>query len=301
MSGWLLRHWVALRQTVRLLARAPVSTLFNTAVIGVALAMPVGLHLLVDSLHRIAARLPATPEISVFMALDSTSAQIKEIRGRLEQIDTVGMVRFVSRENALDSMRRSSALAGVLDALPENPLPDAFVLRLEGASAHRLTAIAKELEGWSGVDRVQVDSAWAHKVEAALRVGRGSLLLLGGLLGCAMLAVTFNTIRLQLLTRQDEIALALLIGATHGFVRRPFLYHGLLQGVLGGGVALLIVHVGGRTLNQLLADAAIAFDAPLALAALDPADALAVLAFSSGLGWSGAWLSATRHLRRHAN
>ena len=136
-----------------------------------------------------------------------------------------------------------------------------------------------------------------RRVAAALKVGRLSVLVLAALLCVALLAVTFNTIRLQILTQRDEIEVSKLLGATDGTIRRPFYYYGALLGLLGGAAAALMVWGAITVMNAGVADLARTYASGFSLHMLDAADLATILGFAAALGWLGAWLSATRHLR----
>ncbi len=121
------------------------------------------------------------------------------------------------------------------------PLPDAFVLET-GSSAAELEKLEPQLKALPKVSYVQLDSAWVRRLESLLQIGRTAVLILATLLAAGLVAVTFNTIRLQILTQKDEIEVSKLIGATDAFIRRPFFYLGLVQGAMGGLAALAIVY-----------------------------------------------------------
>ncbi len=178
-----------------------------------------------------------------------------------------------------------------------NPLPDAFVATVEDNRPEWLESLRVEAGGWPKVEHVQLDSEWARRLDAALRVGRTLTLLLAALLACALVAVTFNTIRLQILTRREEIEVSKLIGATKPFIRRPFLYFGAIQGLAGGLTAWLVV-AAGRVDPEPGPGCAGASSTPPpgGFGRCRLPDAATLLAFSAGLGWLGAWLSVSRHL-----
>lgn len=301
MKTWLTQHLETLAGTVVRMLRAPLGTLFNVAVIGIALALPLGLYVVLDNAREQAGRLPARPEMSVFLALDAATADAKRVETSLRKAAGVTEVKFVSRSEALAAMRRSPELAPLLDGLPENPLPDAFVVRLADAPPERLEALREEVAKWPKVDTVQVDSAWARRLEAILRAARLGTALLAGLLAFALLTVTFNTIRLQILTRREEIEVSRLIGATNAFIRRPFLYFGTLQGLLGGAMALGIVAGGAALLAAPLQEVGRLYATELSMHLPGPGDAIAVVGFAGMLGWIGAWLSSSRHLWIQSN
>ena len=143
---------------------------------------------------------------------------------------------------------------------------------------------------------MQLDAEWAQRLDAVLNLGRIALMLLATLLAFALVAVTFNTIRLQILTQREEIEVATLIGATDAFIRRPFLYYGALLGVLGGLAACGFVWAATTVLNGALTDLSYLYGARWEVSPLAGRDALSLLAFAAGLGWLGAWLSVGRHL-----
>jgi cell division transport system permease protein len=147
------------------------------------------------------------------------------------------------------------------------------------------------------VAHVQADAAWARRLAALSNIARAAIWLLTAVLGIGLVAVTFNTIRLQILTQRAEIELSKLIGATDAFIRRPFYYLGLVQGLAGGLVALGIVAAGLALLNREVRPLADSYGSSFGFAFLPPEDALAVVLFAGLLGFVGAQLSVARHLR----
>jgi cell division transport system permease protein len=298
MKAWFWQHRDALATTLARLARTPVATLLNLGVIGAALALPVGLYVTLDNLREFARSLASDPQLSVFLALDAGKAAVEKTRARLAQHPGVREARFVPRDQALKELKASTGLGDVVDSLPQNPLPDAFVVLPRERAPEALEKLRDDLAGWPGVTHVQLDTAWARRLEAGLKVARLAVGLLATLFAFALVAVTFNTIRLQILTRREEIEVSKLIGATDTFIRRPFLYFGALQGLAGGIAAWAIIWAGVQLLNGALAELAMLYDARFALRHLGPDDSLSLLLFSAGLGWFGAWLSVSQHLAR---
>ena len=150
----------------------------------------------------------------------------------------ISAFRLVAKDRALAELKKSSGLADVIEGLPQNPLPDAFVIEATDTSPAALEALRDEIRQWPRVAHVQLDAQWARRLDAGLRFARVVAAVLGTLLGIALVAVTFNTIRLQVLTRREEIEVIKLIGATDAFIQRPFLYFGALQGLAGGAVPM---------------------------------------------------------------
>jgi cell division transport system permease protein len=206
----------------------------------------------------------------------------------------VTRVRFVPREQALRDLAAVQGMSELVAALGRNPLPDAFVVT---ASDDNLEGLAADLAKLPGVAQVQADALWARRLASLARLARTALWLLAGVLGAALIAITFNTIRLQILTQREEIEVSKLIGATDGFIRRPFYYAGLLQGLAGGALALVIVGASLALLNREVRLLAESYGSDFRFASPGRWDSLAFLLLAGLLGWLGAHLSVSRHLR----
>jgi cell division transport system permease protein len=291
---WLRQHRVALARALRKLAAQRAATLLNALVIGVALSLPAGGYALLANLQGVAQRVSFEPQLSVFLKPEARRADLEP---RLHADPRVAGLRFVPRDEALAELRVAEGLADVVAALDRNPLPDTFVLRAARHGAPALEELAAAVRALPGVAQVQVDSAWAERLAALARTGRLALAGLAALLATGLVAVTFNTIRLQILTQREEIEVSQLLGATDAFVRRPFFYLGLLQGLAGGALALAILWGGLWVLNLGVRDLARAYGSSFELAFLPWGDALAVVAFSAFLGWFGALMSVSKYLR----
>lgn len=296
MSSWLIQHWLVLLFTLRRLLSTPLASLLNIAIMGIALSLPVGVYVLLQNVQGLAVQAAGTPQISVFMARDAGKDEVAQTGKRLGQLDTIERVEFVPRNQALEQLKRSTGLADVIGGLKQNPLPDAYILHPKTADPNTLESLRDDLKKWPKVDHVQLDSAWARKLEALLGFVRLAVLILSVLLSVALVAITFNTIRLQILTKRNEIEVSRLIGATHAFIRRPFLYFGLLQGLLAGAAAWLIIALSLYLLNNSLAGLTQLYASNFTLHNLSSGDSLALLLFSGYLGWLGAWLSVAQHL-----
>lgn len=295
MSTWLRQHWQTLVLTLKRLARSPFASLLNIAVIGIALALPLGGYMLLQNLASVAGQVSSRPQISLFLERDAAQGDIAALEGRLRQIPGVRALRFISRDQALDDLKRSENLSDVVSALQTNPLPDTFVLDT-GASAAELDQLEAQLKALPKVAHVQVDSAWVKRLESLVALGRTAVLILAALLAGGLVAVIFNTIRLQILTQKDEIEVSKLIGATDAFIRRPFFHLGALLGILGGTAALGIVYLCMRILNGRILELARLYGSDFALSFFNPPDCLALIAFAAILGWLGAYMSVSRHL-----
>jgi cell division transport system permease protein len=296
MNTWLRQHRQAIAAAFGKLAAQKSAALLNALVIGIALSLPAGGYALLSSLREATQGASLEPQLSVFLRGETRGQEAEALGARLKGDARVGNVRFVPRDQALKELQATEGLAEVVAALSRNPLPDAFVVRPQVTDAALLDALAKDLRAMPGVAHVQVDSAWARRLGALAGTARLAIALLAALLAFGLVAITFNTIRLQILTQRAEIEISKLIGATDAFIRRPFFYLGALQGLAGGALALAILWGSLAALNVGVAELAASYGSAFRLAFLAPGDALAVVLFSAGLGWFGAYLSVSRYL-----
>jgi cell division transport system permease protein len=296
VKTWLRQHRQAIAAALGKIAAQRSAAVLNALVIGIALSLPAGGYTLLASMRAAGAGASLEPQLSAFLRPETKRADAEALLARLKVDARWREIRFVPREQALKELQASEGLAEVVAALNRNPLPDAFVLRPKALDAAALEALAAELRALPAVAHVQADSAWARRLGALAGIARLAIALLAALLAFGLVAITFNTIRLQILTQRAEIEISKLIGATDAFIRRPFFYLGALQGLAGGAVALAIVWGSLTALNAGVAELAASYGSSFRLAFLAAGDALAVALFSAGLGWLGAYLSVSRYL-----
>lgn len=294
------RHAQALMGALGRLARAPLATILTLLVIGLALALPAALGLLVTNAEVATGGFSQAVDMSVYLKSGETLQQAQRLARRVRTMPGVANVTVISAAQGLRDFRKYSGFGTALDALTSNPLPNVLriVPRAEASSAADLERLRRDIGAWPEVDVVQLDAQWVLRFNAMLGVLRRLVLTAAVLFGAGVLAVIGNTIRLEILNRHAEIEVTKLVGGSNAFVRRPFLYTGMLYGLGGALLAWMILEavVIGLTgpvarLAQLYGSAFI----PTGLAARQ----CGVL-FGGGvvLGWLGAWISAHHHLRR---
>lgn len=294
MNAWLNQHILALRDAARRLLAAPLSTVLSLFVIGVALALPAAGWLLIDNLQRAAGAAAGTQQISLFMTLDADRKAIDEIESRLKLV-AGGRWRYVPRDEALKKLQTGGRMADLIAGLPKNPLPDAFVVEPADTSPAAMEKLARDFAGWPKVAHVQLDAAWIKRFDAFLRIGKLAVGLLAAVFAFALVVVTVNTIRLQILAHAAEIELARLIGATEGWLRRPFAWFGALQGMLGGLFAAALLAGGQALLAGPVADLATLYGAAFSLRGPSAQLTGTLVAGGGLLGWLGALISVALH------
>lgn len=307
MSNWFRQHFFAIGDAFAQLRRAPGNYFFNILVLSMMLALPFAGVTLLENLQALTNRMAVEPEISLFLDRTASREEAKGLEKRIGQIlysdEHSYDIIFIPKEKALSSLQKKDGITDIVKTLGKNPLPDSYLIRIAGNDGDpRFTRyienIAKQLEKLPRVQKVQIDSDWLRRLAALVRVVRLCIFFLGAALGTVVIAVIFNTIRLQVLTRTEEITLTRIVGATRAYIRRPFYYTGILLGLLSGIVALCIVLLSLHLLNNVIADLARLYASDLHLSPPTPLVASALLLSSAALGWIGALFSVNRHLAR---
>jgi cell division transport system permease protein len=297
MTAWLAQHQAALASAFRRLGSTPLNTLLSLLVIGIALTLPGFGYVLLDNLRDLGRNASGVQQLSLFMTLDAGKKDVGEIESRLQRAAT-GKWRFVPKEEALKRMQTSEGMADIVASLPRNPLPDAFIIDPTNTDPAALEVLRKEIAGWPKVAHVQLDSAWVKRFDAFLRLGRLALWMLAGIFAAGLVAVTFNTIRLQVMAQAAEIEVARMIGATDAFIRRPFYYYGALQGALGGLLAATLVAGALSLLAGPVGDLAALYGGSFSLRTPGAIEVALLAGAGAFLGWLGAQLSVSLSLRK---
>ena len=294
------RHAQALLGSLGRLARQPLATLLTVLVIGIALALPAALYLAVANMRSVTRGLDDTVQLSVYFRLSTTEAEAKKAAAAIAARHGIAETKLVSPDEGLAEFQKLSGIGDALKALPDNPLP--WLLQVRPAppqdSAAAVESLAAELRKMDGVDLVEADTAWVRRLHAIEDTMQQLVLLVAAVLAAGVLAVVGNTIRLEINGRRAEIEVTKLVGGSNAFVRRPFLYSGLWQGLAGGLLAAGLVTIGLMVLEPFVARLAAAYGSSFALQGLSITEWPVVVGSGAALGFLGAWLAAAYHLRR---
>lgn len=300
MRVWLRLHAHALLEAVDRLGRQPFASGLAVLVLGIAIALPVIAAVALRSVGAAAAGLDAEPHVNVYLALSASDEDVRRVESALRSHPEAARVRFVPREQALAELKATTHLAEVLAALQGNPLPHAFTVRMRTTDPERVAAIRAEWARLPQVDQVQADFEWSRRLAGWAGFARRALGIGWVLLGAAVAFIVGHLIRLQVVTRRQEIEVSQLIGATAADVRRPFLYHGLVQGLLAGAAAVgLAAALAAWTASELQAltnSYALEFKVILP----QVSEWLGVVGAAGLLGLAGAWAAVGQELRRFA-
>ncbi len=296
MTAWLSHHKHGIGVALARFGAAPLGNVLTILALGIALSLPLGLYVLIENIQAASQRFAGEPQITVFLDVSATAADIAKVEARLKQDGRVRDFKFIPKDAALQQLKQASGLADVIDGLPQNPLPDAYVVNALDTKVSTLEALRDAMKAWPGVAQAQLDTSWAQRLEAALKLGRWLMLALGIFLGLALIAVTFNTVRLQVLIRREEIEVIKLIGATDAFIRRPFLYYGAIQGAAEALVAWAIVAGGLHFINVNLGELAQVYASVVEFHAPTVVESVLLVVGIVLVNCLGAHLSVDRHL-----
>ncbi len=298
LRNYFVRHVQVALNSLGRLYRSPLASLMTAAVIGIALALPSGLYLLTGNLQRLSTQWDGSASFSVFLHKTVSLQQTQALQNRLQQWPEIDSLQLITPDQALSEFRELSGFGEALDTLDENPLP--FVITIKPArtqaDAESVALLLEKLRTFPEVELAQLDLQWVKRFNAIVDIVRRSIWVMAALLGLAVLLITGNTIRLEIQNRRDEIAITKLIGATNGFIRRPFLYNGFWYGVMGAVVAGLLVELAFLQLHSPVRQLAGLYQSGFSLQTLSLTESLALLVAGTSLGLLGAWLAVGRHL-----
>lgn len=299
MSPLLEHHLYALFASIGALLRRPISAAMTVLVMAISLALPTALYVLLVDLSHLSDGVDLSSEATVFMTRQAGEAEVNEASQTFLAMPGVVAVTTLSPTEAWEDFKAADSFAAALDAIADNPLPHVLLVRLERTLTPAATAsLLVDLERHSLVDAAQFDMAWLIRFNALLRVAERLVMVLGGLLAVALVMIIGNTIRLDIESRRDEIEITMVLGATNAFVRRPFLYSGFWHGVLAAVVAWALIAIGVALLREPISNLAAAYEGQFRLSGLGLVEALVMLASAAAIGWIGAWLAVSRHIRR---
>jgi cell division transport system permease protein len=293
------RHTQAALGSLGRLARNPFGTLLTTLVIALALSLPLALKMLVSNARDATGNFANAVDLSIFFKLDTPIEKAQQLASSARSRADVAQADLIPADAALEEFRQHSGFGTALEALERNPLP--HVLHVQPApdasSPGDLERLREYFTAWPEVERVQIDSDWVVRFNAMLDLVRRVLALAMIALGLGIVAIVGNTVRLEIANRRAEIEIVKLIGGSNGFVRRPFLYTGVLYGIVGGLFAWGLLVAAMRVLAEPVDRLATLYGSHFALRGPTPEDVGALIVTGLLLGWLGAWLAASRHLR----
>lgn len=294
LAAWLDHHVYSLVASLGRFLGKPWASALTVGVMAVALALPLGLWLVLGNVAKFSGQVQQSREVSVFLKAEVDPARARALADELRARDDVADATLRTPEEGLQALR-AAGLGDAIDALgDDNPLPSLLVLTPAGDEA----LLAESLQALPEADLVQHDALWRQRLDGWLRFGNRVALVLALLLGFGALLVVGNTVRLDIQSRREEIGVLQHLGASDGFIRRPFLYLGAWYGLAAGLLAIGLLSVAGVALRPPLGELAASYGSRFSLSGFDPVTALLVTAGAALLGWLGAGIVTGHYLRQ---
>lgn len=294
LGTWFDHHVYSLVASFGRMLRKPWATALTIGVMAVAVTLPLGLWAALSNVERFTGTVQQSRQISLFLksdvAVDRARTLAEQLRGRADVAD----VELRTPEQGMEELRRNSGLGEAISAVDGNPLPSLLIVSPNGDE----TTLAQSLGTVPEVDVVQHDAAWRQRLDNWLRFGVRLAWVLAALLGLGALLVVGNTVRLDIQSRRDEIAVLQQLGATDGFIRRPFLYLGACYGLVAGALGLALLTAADHALRAPLLELARSYGSQFMLQGFDLPQAVAIVIASGILGWLGAGLVTGHYLRQ---
>ncbi len=279
------------REAMLTFKRAPLLSVLSVTTIAFSLFV-LGLFGLVvvnlqDALHSVEERVEIVAYILPGTPIEATAQALKDV----EAFPEVQTATYVSEEEALTRARAELVeFRDVLRELERNPLPASIEIKLKPGfrDADHVAAVAERMSGFGFVDDVRFGREWVENVDRLRGLAAAVGLVVGAAFAVVAIIIIGTTIRMAVLQRSREIAIMRLVGATDGFVRRPFLLQGAIKGLLGGAVALGLSFAAYLLINRYLLQSSF----------FTQEEAISIVAFGALIGLLGSATSVGRHLKR---
>lgn len=299
IKNYFTRHLQTLIASLGKLVEAPTASFLTILVVAITLALPAALNVMIKNALTLTGGWGGAVDFSVYLKPSIDEQEARNLAKLLGSRADIAAVEFINAEDALNAFSERSGFGEALSALNENPLPHTISVRpIPSLGAEASELLKHELANLPETDLVQLDTEWVSRFQALLRLVRRAVWLVATMLALALVVVIGNTIRLDIQNRRDEIEVMKLIGASDGFIRRPFLYTGFWYGAGGGLLALALVWGALKLLAGPVAELAGLYGSNFALSGLNSNETLIVIGTGVTLGLGGSWLASARHMRR---
>jgi cell division transport system permease protein len=297
INTWLVHNFAVLVSSFRQIIHTPLPSVMTTTVIGIALALPAGLYVLLDNVQNISGEWGGIAQISLFLKPDVNERQVHNLADKLLNHNEIANVQVIMPEEALAEYKKLSGFGDALTALETNPLPPVLVIQPTNTDTSTENLL-EYLSRLPQVDIAQFDMLWLKRLFAIVKIVQRRVLLLAILLCLAVLLVIGNTIRLAIDNRHDEIEITKLVGGTDAFIRRPFLYTGFWYGLLGSLIAWLLIQLSFWLLQSPVQQLTALYYSDFEMITLNLSSSLTLIISGSSLGFLGAWVTVGQHLKQ---
>ncbi len=244
-----------IREALAAFRRAPLLTGLSAAMVGLALFVVGLFSVAAYNLRQALATVEERVEVVAYLRDGTPDADVAEARRFLEGLDAVSDVVHVSKSDALRVARTDLPEIGDLSGdLDVNPFPASLEIRLAQGyrSSETVRSVAEDVAVYPFVEDVRFGRDWVDKLFLLRRIGAVTAMVIGGAFAVVAALIIGTALRIAIFARRDEIYIMRLVGATLGFIRRPFLVEGALTGALGGVLAVALTWLSFAVVNHYL-------------------------------------------------
>ncbi|MFO1436603.1 MAG: permease-like cell division protein FtsX [Gammaproteobacteria bacterium] len=299
VGAWLRAHRAAIGSTLQQFGRQPLSHILTIAVLATTLILPIALFVLLHNTDKLLDGWNThQARMSAYLRTSVDDAAAARIANTIAGISGVASAQLISREQALEEYRNASGFGEAIAALGANPLPATVIV--EPAPKANLQTLLAQLRALPEVESVSFDLQWVQRLQALTDLARRVFHVLAIGIAMAVLFVASNAIRIAVAQHQEEIEIYKLVGATDAYIRRPFLYAGVIYGILGALIASTIVAALIFAVQPQVRELAQLYGSNYFLTSLDWREIGFVAASAALLGLISAWLTASHHIRQIA-
>ncbi|MCT2385606.1 permease-like cell division protein FtsX [Erwinia pyrifoliae] len=299
-GGWHEQWRYAMHGSLSDMRRQPLATLLTVMVIAISLTLPSVCYMVWKNVSQAAEQWYPAPQLTVYLSKTLDDDAAENVVAQLKKEDGVDKVNYLSREEALGEFRNWSGFGGAMDMLEQNPLPAVAIItpKLNFQNSGTMDNLRDRVSKVQGIDEVKMDDSWFARLAALTGLVGQVAAMIGILMIVAVFLVIGNSVRLSIFARRDTINVQKLIGATDGFILRPFLYGGALLGFSGALLSLVLSAALLFRLESVVTQVASVFGTSFVLHGLAWDESLLLLLISAMIGWVAAWLATVQHLRR---
>ena len=297
--SWFVHHSGCLYESLLRFSRTPTSSILTTMVLAIALALPGGSYILSQNLLDLSKHWDTDTQMTLYLSQDIDDRSAALFSEQIAKDPRFRRVKFLSRAHALDEFRQMTGFQDALEHIVDNPLPAVIVITLfPNLSTQALADARIELLGKPQVELVQLDLEWVKRLRGIIAIIQRTVIIIAVILAIAVILVVGNTIRLEIESRRDEIVITKLFGATHAYIRRPFLYDGLWFGLIGGILACLLIMMALWLLSGPVVRLISLYDSGFSLTYPGIGFIIGIMLCGGGLGYLGAWSAVSQHLHK---
>lgn len=297
LKTYIQRHLQVFFHTLGQFAEQKVTTAFTVLALGIGLSIPAILFSLADSLSSFGGQWQSRPQISMYLEKGVSQEQIEQLQERLNNEPLVQSSQYISAAQGLSEFTQHGTFKNTLELFSDNPLPDVLIVYpIKSIALEQIETLSNHYRQSEFVEQAVYDLDWLKRLNAVETVMKRAVAVLAAIIGIGIVLLIANTIRLEIVNRKDEIEIIDQLGGTSSFIKRPFLYMGMLEGFLGGICALGISAIVLLLLASPIKKLSLLYGIELGLSNIGWVSAVLLVAVSSILGWASALFTVNRRL-----